>query len=226
VDTVPPVTSARGVLWDQVTPQFFAAFAPKLTAGRLPTDDELAAGEPVAVVTERLLRVLGREQRTGWNLRLRGDVSVTVVGVIADIRRTGYEEKPVPVVYTGLARGATVGGWSETLWVRALPGMNHIVASVYDALRNSTTGVPLADLKSSAETTEAATREVRSLVSIVILIFAVALLLASMGIVARSAGSVGGQFDPNGLIVPAHLQRSSSRRIFTGSRFLMFGFQN
>ena len=60
--------------------------------------------------------------------------------------------------------------------------MNHIVASVYDALRNSTTGVPLADLKSSAETTEAATREVRSLVSIVILIFAVALLLASMGI--------------------------------------------
>jgi hypothetical protein len=185
----PPVTSERGVLWDQVTPQFFAAFAPRLIAGRLPTDDELAAGDPVAVVTERTLRVLGREQRTGWNLRLRGDVSVTVVGVIADIGRAGNVGNPTPVVYTGLARGATVPGWSETLWVRAAPGMNRIVASVYDALRNGSSGTPLADLQSSVESTRRATREVRSLISLVTLIFGVALLLSAMGIYGTIAYS-------------------------------------
>lgn len=178
----PPVTSERGILWDEVTPQFFAALSPTLIAGRLPTDEELAAGAPLAVVTNRMVGLLRREQPTGWNLRLRGGVRVTVVGVIADIRRTGYEEKPVPVVYTGLARSAPVGGWSETLWVRTAPGMKHFTASVYEALRYSSVGMPLADLKSSTERTEVATRELRALVSIAISIFGVALLLAAMGI--------------------------------------------
>jgi putative ABC transport system permease protein len=178
----PPITSERGVLWDEVTPQFFAALSPTVIAGRLPTDDELAAGAPVAVVTDRTRHILRREPSTGWNLRLRGDISVTVIGVISDVRRTGYEELAVPVVYTGLARSATVGGWSETLWVRSSPGVGHLVSSINEALRYSSVDVPLTDLKSSIERTDIAARELHALVSIAISIFGVALVLASMGI--------------------------------------------
>ncbi len=182
VGSAAPATSERGALWNQVTPQFFSAYKPALIAGRLPTDDEIASGAPVAVVTAATLRALGVESAPGWHLQLRGDVKVTVIGVIADIRRTGYEENPMPVVFTGLARGMSVGGWYETLWVRAAPGMNRIVPAVYDALRASTTGVPLVDLKSSTENTRATASEARSFATIAISIFCVALVLASMGI--------------------------------------------
>ena len=60
-----PVASARGVLWNQVTPQFFATYKPALIAGRFPTDDELSAGAPVAVVTAGTVRAFGLKSRPG-----------------------------------------------------------------------------------------------------------------------------------------------------------------
>ena len=114
---------------------------------------------------------------------------MTVIGVVADIRRTGYEQSPMPVVYTGLARGMSVGGWSETLWVRAAPGMSRIVPSVYNALRSSTTDVPLVDLKTSVENMRATASEARSFATIALGIFGVALVLASMGIYGTIAYS-------------------------------------
>jgi len=70
-----------------------------------------------------------------------------------------------------------------------VPGMNRIVSSVYDALRNSTTGVPLVDFKSSVESTRATAGEARSFATITLGIFGVALVLASMGIYGTIAYS-------------------------------------
>jgi putative ABC transport system permease protein len=182
-------TSGHGFVWNQVTPQFFATYKPTLVAGRLPSEDELAAGAPIAVVTEQALRALKREQPTGWRLQLRGDVSVTVIGVVNDIRQPGFVGVPTPVAYTALARGERLSGWSEAVWIRAAPGMNRIVASVFDALRYNSAGVQIVDLQSSTQKSLIANRDLRSLISLVSLVFAVALLLASIGIYGTIAYS-------------------------------------
>ncbi|MGH7655022.1 MAG: ABC transporter permease, partial [Gemmatimonadaceae bacterium] len=178
----PATFSDRFAEWNEVTPAFFATFSPTLVAGRLPTEEEVARGEPVAVVNESLLRALSLGRAIGWQLHFRGNVDLTVVGIIADVRQTGFERNPIAQLYSPVTPALKLGGYSETVWVRATPGATRVVAGINDAIRFDPSMAPLADLKSSVEVTNAAGRELRSFIGIMLVIFGVALLLAAIGI--------------------------------------------
>lgn len=178
----PAMLSGRFAELHEVTPDFFTTYAPEVVAGRLPTSEELQRGDPVAVVNTSTLRALSFNTVVGWRLQLHRDVEVTVVGIVADVRQTGFERNPVVRVYAPMSPTANASGWSETLWVRAMPGAARLAASIYAAVPYDAGMAPLADLKPSVDVTTAAARELRSFVGITLAMFVVALVLAAIGL--------------------------------------------
>ncbi len=176
------VLSDRGAELHEVTPEFFRTYSPALVAGRLPTDEEIAHGDPVAVVSEATFRALSLPRGLGWQLRLFRSSTVTVVGIVADVRDRSLAQNAIAQVYVPLSPTATLRGYSETLWLRATPGATRVASGVFDAIHYSAGMAPLADLQSSIAVSTNANKELRSVVSITLSIFAVALVLASMGI--------------------------------------------
>jgi len=90
-----------------VSPDFFAATGLKLLRGRALTESDMKAGD-VAVVNQTLARtVWPHEQALGQCLRV-GKASapcVTIIGVVADARRSQLLENPVRQLYLPLVRG-------------------------------------------------------------------------------------------------------------------------
>jgi hypothetical protein len=83
-----------------VTGAFFRVVQPVVTAGRLPTEGELNAGDPLIVVSERVARSYWLESSAvGQTLvDVRGQVTHTVIGVVRDVRWQGLDVE-TPMIY-------------------------------------------------------------------------------------------------------------------------------
>jgi hypothetical protein len=176
----------RGLRWDQVTPQFFSTLRLRLVAGRLPTDAELTGGDPVAVVTARTARNLAGDLAVGWRVQLKPSdstsASVTVIGVVDDVKRGAYDELPAVVLYTPFLPGASGRAWRQSVWIRGAPLAGSVVQAVYSAVGVLDPAATLADLEPSLDATRRESRELRSIVVIVASVFGVAIGLAALGI--------------------------------------------
>jgi putative ABC transport system permease protein len=95
LDTMAPDAPSPDVGFQAVTPGYFAALDFRLVRGRLLTDADRNGAEAVAVVSDAFGReLLGGADPIGHRLR-RGPRApwITVVGVIADIRRDGQARR-------------------------------------------------------------------------------------------------------------------------------------
>lgn len=108
----PPSSRDEQVLtrWLQATPDLFATAGIELIAGRYLTEEDGPGAEPVAVVTERVARVvlagedpIGKRIVTGFEAE-----PVRVVGVVADQRLLSLDREPPLIVYRPYAQTAAV----------------------------------------------------------------------------------------------------------------------
>ena len=119
-----------------VTPGYFAAMGIALVRGRTFTRDDRADTSPVAVVSETMARrIWPGEDPIGKRItgRFRGPpVTREVVGVVRDVRHTGYEEALRPeyyiphpqtpfgsmtiVIHSGLDPAAMIGPAQRVVW--------------------------------------------------------------------------------------------------------------
>lgn len=83
-----------------VTGEFYDVVEPVVVAGRLPTNAELEAGEPVIVVSERVARAYWPDAAAlGQSLSdSRNKVPHTVIGVVRDVRWHGWDLES-PIIY-------------------------------------------------------------------------------------------------------------------------------
>ena len=183
----------RGGLWHGVTDQFFEAFRPRLLAGRFPSEQELADGSAVAVVSLQTATSLAGRLRTGWRVRIdvtgSRRVTATVVGVVADILPYGFGQVPAVEVYSPLSAIQTRLRWPGTLWLRSAGHAGTIVPAVYAALHAQAPGVSITDLQAESVATARVEHTIRSILLIVLLSFAIAVALAAVGIYGTIAYS-------------------------------------
>jgi predicted permease len=83
-----------------VTGAFYVVVQPVLAAGRLPTEQELDAGDPLIVVSERVARAYWPgEAAVGQTLtHLRSQMPHMVIGVVRDVRWHGWDLES-PMIY-------------------------------------------------------------------------------------------------------------------------------
>lgn len=174
----------RNIKWLRVSGDYYDTVRPRLLYGRFPTPAEIARGEPVGVVTDGLRKGLGVEAQTGWRVRLtpvRTDLTVTVIGVIADLNASG-EGRSTPTAYTGLAPAERTDAWSQQLWVQSNLGPRAAISAITEALRRDAPTQTVVDLQSLAEKARSEVRAFRQLVLMAVIVFGLAIGLAALGI--------------------------------------------
>ena len=106
-----------------VTPDYYHVLEPRLVAGRLPTDVELATEAPVIVVSERLARAYWRDgAAVGQTLIEQGAAEpYLVVGVVQDVRWYSWDTEVASIYgpYGRLSREPMV-----TILIRTAPGLS------------------------------------------------------------------------------------------------------
>lgn len=178
----------NGFVWvNRVGNGFFSVLRPRVLAGRLPNDDELARQIPVAVITRTLAQELFDGSAIGRRLwpTSRSGPAYTVVGVIEDIRERGFQADAPKNIYLPIGSrldGAGVAAGRE-VWVRYDPYVPTAVATLRGRLSaGQLGGVEVARLESMSVRMNREAAGFRRFAAIVLTIFGVALALAALGI--------------------------------------------
>jgi len=182
-----PVTDVR-----PVTPEFFRTMGIPHLVGRDFTASDTTDSQPVAIVSETLVRRhLSGENPIGKRLHVSvgsaEGMNVELVGVVGDIKMTSLEGETRPAIYlphTQLAIGLM------TLVVRTGTEPMALVKSVTTSVHAIDPELPLADVRTMEEVVDATLSRPRT-VSVLLTAFALmALILAGVGIYGVMAYSV------------------------------------
>ncbi|HYU33909.1 MAG TPA: ABC transporter permease [Thermoanaerobaculia bacterium] len=187
----PPVGPIQNVdYWQFVTRDYFRTMKIPLVEGRLfePTD---AAGSPgVAIVNQTLAKTFWPHQSAiGRRLRAPGPDDnpppwLTVVGVVADVKQGGLDQKTGTELYFLQDQTAeAVGGSADTmnLVVRTERDPLTLADMVRQEVRRMDPALPLAGMRPMSEVLFESIASPRLLMVLVMLFAAVALVLAAIG---------------------------------------------
>jgi predicted permease len=186
-DHGPVEADGAGFVWiNRVGSGFFDVMRPRLLAGRFPTEDELVRGEPVVVVSRIVASDMYDDRAVGRRFWLNGigGTALEVIGVVDDVREHGYQADAPYVVFVPLAAGSFGGVASRReIWIR----YGTYVPTALTALRPRLSagqlgGVEVAELEPMIARIQRELASFRRVAAIVLGIFAVAMLLAALGI--------------------------------------------
>lgn len=166
-----------------VTPDYFATLGIRLLAGRTFTEQDNADAPEVAIVDERIARMMWpgesaigkRFNEPPW----RGGGQVTVVGVVAHVRTHGVEVDPLPQVY-----------WSTRQWtqdrmvlaVRSALEPAALVPPLIKAIRSVDAEQSVYDVRAMTDVVRRSQTQRRLTTALMLGFSGAALLLAAVGI--------------------------------------------
>jgi len=185
-----PVTSPTDGYDDdfrRVNPQYFNAMRIPLLRGRNFTEQDVANGTRVVLISELLARqVFPNEEPIGHRLVMAmGGEPFEIIGVVGDIRHHGLEIQPSPAMY--LPRS---GGSSTNLVIRAHGDPTNLAAAVRREVKAIDPDQPIAAVKTMDEWLSTATAGPRYRTLLLALFALVAAILASTGIYGVMSYSV------------------------------------
>jgi len=179
-----PTRRQLPILDDVISPEAFAALRVALRDGRLFNDADTADSMPVAIVNERFAREFWSSERAVGKrfqfLDKRSDGAwVTVVGVVADMRRRRLEDEPGAQVFQPFSqapsRGADVVIRTEVPPLSLAPSVTRTIAAI-DPI------VPVYRMSTLAERLDDFVTNRRFHVALLSLFAATGVLLAAIGI--------------------------------------------
>lgn len=172
----------------QVTPDLFHALGVPLIAGRVFTEDD-GADASVIVINQALARVaFGNASGLGKTLLL-GNTTLTVIGVVGDIRQRGLDEPASPAIYV---TNRQVPRRAMAFILRAGPGSDPLALSgpVQRAVRALDPGLAISDLSSMKALVGGSIERPRFFALLLASFATLALVLAAIGIYGVLAFSV------------------------------------
>ncbi len=180
----PPTRAGLAIRNDAVSPGFFRAVGARLLQGRLP-DEQDNRGEPLLVVINETMarRFWPGEDAVGRRLKWGGPESerswMTVIGVVADMRRGGIEREPVPEMFVA---NSYLAASSMDLLVRMTTEPLQTAAAVREAIWSVDGNVPIYDVSTLSDRWEELGTQRRMQTWLLTLFGVIALVMAMMGI--------------------------------------------
>jgi putative ABC transport system permease protein len=179
----PPVIAIR----HHVSPGYFQTLKVPLLAGRDFSEEDIATGQRVLVVSKTLAdRHFPGENPVGKLLKgpQPGDPVLTVIGMVADMRHTGLttQESLDPDVYVPAYQSPPRSPSLLTILVRTSVPPDTLVAPVQDAIKQAAPDLPSYDVATMETLLEKQTAEARFLVFLMSVFAGLALVLAAIGV--------------------------------------------
>jgi predicted permease len=174
-----------------VTDGYFEAAGIPLRAGRLFTEGDRAASQPVVIINETMARTaFPGENPLGQTITTyRGDkVLGVVVGVVADVRHSALEEASGPEMYQGMRQTADYAAMQ--LVVRTALPLDRLAQGLRTALRPVDPNLPVRNFQTFQDLVDKAISPRRALLLLLGGFAVFALFLASLGIYAVISYSV------------------------------------
>ncbi len=194
-----PVTSvanAPSAMPQKVTPGYFEAMRIPVMRGRTFSTADRADAPLVAVINETMARKLWPGKNAiGGTVKMLNETSpwATVVGVVKDVRSSGFLTDPPPTMYFPMAQaGRTAFYVPSTMWliVRTKSDPRAIAGAVRSVVREIDARAPIARVQTMNDALSASVAP-RRFTTLLLLGFAVvALILAGLGIYSVIAYSV------------------------------------
>lgn len=213
-----------------VSPHYFTAMGITLFEGRAFSEDDVAGGPRVAVVSRSFARTYFPNQDAigkhfgSWD-EATGQVSGTlwtIVGVVADVRQMKLESTPPMQVYTPLWQG---GADSVSVVARTSLAANQLAVDMRAIVRGLDPAVAVADVRTMTELVSASTAERRFQTLLLTVFGGIALFLSLVGLYGLMAYTVQQRTAEIGIRVALGAQRSSVMRLvlMQGSRLALAG---
>jgi putative ABC transport system permease protein len=167
-----------------VSPGYFDTLGLRLVRGRLLTPADIKTSEPVAVVSEAFSkRLLNGAEPLGVRFRRAPTFPwITVVGVIADLRRDGQKAAIEPEVYLAAGQTQLYPTRLADIAILTSGDPRPLANSLRDAVWAVDKDQPVANVRTLEESVSMAARESRFQATLVGLFALLALTLAVVGI--------------------------------------------
>ena len=168
-----------------VSPGYLGAMGIRLKAGRDFSDHDVRSAptqKPVraAILNETLARILYPDVDPVGRAAITGNVPLTIVGVVDDVRQSSLDEAPVPQMYLAMSQGGGAGG--SDLIVRTALAPSALVPLLRRTLTEMDSRLMATDIRLIGDLVDRAVSPRRFLVSLLAGFSLLALILASLGI--------------------------------------------
>ena len=178
-----PDNQRPGTFVYAVGPGYLRAMGIALKAGRDFSDDDVPRADKriprAVIINEMLARTLYPGVDPIGRAAVTGDMPLTVVGVVADVRQTSLDEAPVAQMYLAWAQS---GGAGLDLIVRSSQPAPSMVHTLRKTLAEVDSRLMATDVRLIEDLVERAVSPRRFIVSLLGGFSALALILASLGI--------------------------------------------
>ena len=166
--------------WQLASNGYFRALQIPLVAGRLFDDRDDANAPAVVIVSEAIQkRFFPNESAVGKRVRLQGDQTAEIVGVVGNIRRAGLRDEPRADMYFPFERNKP---GQTTLFVRTASNPEKALPAVTAAIKRFEPNAYVSDEQTLAHVASESERVTRVVLWLLGVFAATSLALAAIGI--------------------------------------------
>jgi len=223
----PPMSASErpSAISQIVTPDFFRTLRVPLLQGRLLTAADKNGAAPAVVISESMARINWPGQDPlGKHIKLGAvdgtEPERTVVGVVRDVRTSGFEDQPQPTTYVPFAQQPQ---WSSAIVVRTSATPSTLASAVVARVRSIDSDEPPYDVRTLEQVISDNVSGVESSARMMMVFGFTALVLAAAGIFAVMSYSVTQRTHEIGVRMALGARRFDVLKLVVGKAITLAG---